>query len=166
MASINKLDLINEIAYKSMLLAKESIDEDLEDELFISEYKNQLQTSEHNEYLRAYIGSEIEAGNKKAVEIMKLIIRFNLMVSKANKMKVTTIEQTNEHIIKQVTNENGDYITFISFDYDRYLPLDGKINNTNITTYSNYAWKKVGKGRLSQDTVNKLQEMNRFFRNK
>jgi len=79
-----KIDLINEIAYKSMLLAKENIDEDVEDEIFINEYKNQLQTSEHNEYLRSYIGSEIEAGNKKAIEVMKLIIRFNLMSSKAN----------------------------------------------------------------------------------
>jgi len=81
-----KSDLINEIAYKSMLLVKESMDEDLEDELIISEYKNQLQTSEHNEYLRVYIGSEIEAGNKKAIEIMKLIIRFNLISSKANQL--------------------------------------------------------------------------------
>lgn len=79
----NKSNLINEIAIKSTILATENEDADISEdeiEIFMNEYRNQLESFEHNQYLRSYIGYEIEKGNKDAIEIMKLIIKYNLMM--------------------------------------------------------------------------------------
>jgi hypothetical protein len=45
---------------------------------YLQEFTEQLLTNVHNSYLRLWIGYMIEQGNKEAIEIMKLIIKFNL----------------------------------------------------------------------------------------
>jgi len=69
--------LMNIIAEKAAKLACQ-FDQDTGFEIYKNEYLDQLTEKSHQYWLRQWIGNLVEEGNKEAIEIMKLIIRFNL----------------------------------------------------------------------------------------
>lgn len=73
---------VEEIATRAACLAVASteseIGTDLTEEEYYQEYVDQLLTGDYQS-LRYWIGWRIEEGNKEAVEIMKMIIRAELM---------------------------------------------------------------------------------------
>ena len=76
--NVRKTDLINRIANRTIELLQEveTIEEN-DIDMYKNEYVEQLQEKTHNEYLRLFIGYMIENGNKKAIKIMKMIIKYN-----------------------------------------------------------------------------------------
>jgi hypothetical protein len=77
-------------------------------------------------------------------------------------MKLITIESTEQTEIQQVTDGN-DHLDFALIN-GNWFAVSGKINNVCFRSHNGVSWEKLGKGRISQQTTDKLQAMNSFFR--